>query len=62
MNICKMQKITFLATSKLLYKKYIVKGQYIPNTKYGVEIYKDIEALSIITEKLQEIEAEYESE
>ena len=51
-----------METSKLLYKKYIVKGQYIPNTKYGVEIYKDIEALSIITEKLQEIEAEYESE
>ena len=62
MNICKMQQITFLATSKLLYQKYIVKGQYIPNTQYGVEIYKDIEAISNITEKLKKIEAEYESE
>ena len=61
MNICKMQKITFLATSKLLYKKYILKGQHIPNTQHGVEIYKDIEAISNITEILQEIEAEYET-
>lgn len=60
MNICKMQQITFLATSKLLYQKYIVKKRHIPNTQYGIGIFKDIEAISHITDKLQKIEAEYE--
>lgn len=60
MNICKMQQITFLATAKLLYQKYIVKRQLIPNTQYGAGIFKDIEAMSNIIGKLQKIKAEYE--
>lgn len=60
MSICKMQQITFLATSKLLYQKYVVQGQNIPNTQKGYYIYKDIEAISNVVDKLHEIESEYE--
>ncbi len=60
MSLCKMKKITFLASAKLLINKYVKNRISIPNTKEGYEIYKDIEAISKNIEQFQKIEKEYE--
>lgn len=59
MKICEFQKITFLATAKLLFKKYVVKNVPIPNTQEGAYIYKDIAAIKRYKESFHVIESKY---
>lgn len=61
MSICAMQRITYVATAKLLVRKYVRGNTKIPKSMQGADIYKDIKAIAIVWKQLQEIEMEYEA-